>query len=158
MASLAFHPLTPDRWVDFEALALFGPRGAIRGCWCMWWRIKRKEFEANKDAGNKAAMKAIVHSGHVPGLLAYDGRLPVGWVSVAPRADFPVLGRSPILKPVDDKPVWSIVCFFIHRDYKGQGLSHRLLDAAVRHASAHGATIIEGYPIAPKAGEGPDIY
>jgi GNAT superfamily N-acetyltransferase len=158
MTPLTFHPLTPARWADFEALAHFGPSGAIRGCWCMWWRIKRKEFEDNGNAGNKAAMKAIVDGGDVPGLLAYDGDSPVGWVSIGPRPDFGVLGRSPILKPVDDQPVWSIVCFFVHKDYKGQGVSQRLLAAAVSYAAAHGAAIVEGYPIAPKAGEDGDIY
>lgn len=153
---LSFHPLTPARWSDFEAF--FGRHGAVDGCWCMWWRITRKEFEANHNAGNKAAMKAIVDGGGVPGLLAYDGDSPVGWVSVGPRDDFPVLGRSPILKPVDAQPVWSIVCFFIHKAQRCQGMSARLIEAAVGYASTHGAAIVEGYPIAPQAGETPPVY
>jgi GNAT superfamily N-acetyltransferase len=156
MTDLVFLPLSPDRWPDFETF--FGRHRAVNGCWCMWWRITRKEFEANHSASNKAAMQAIVEAGDVPGLLAYDGDSPVGWISVAPRADFPVLGRSPILKPVDDQPVWSIVCFFIHKAYRGQGLTARLIEAAVDYAAAHGATIVEGYPIAPRPDEGPHIY
>jgi GNAT superfamily N-acetyltransferase len=153
---LTFHPLTPDRWSDFEAF--FGRHGASDGCWCMWWRIKRKEFEANHNAGNRAAMKAIVESGDVPGLLAYDGDSPVGWVSVGPRADFSVLGRSPILKPVDAQPVWSIVCFFMRTARRGQGMSALLIEAAVSYAAAQGASIVEAYPIAPQAGETPPVY
>jgi len=156
MTDLVYHPLTPDHWSDFETL--FGPHGAVGGCWCMWWRIKRKEYEANKNEGNKAAMKAIVEGGRVPGLLAYDADSPVGWVSVGPREEFTVLGRSPVLKPVDDQPVWSVVCFFVHKEYKGQGMSERLLEAAVSYAAARGATIVEGYPIAPKVDDVPDIY
>lgn len=156
LPELDFHSLSPDRWDDFEKL--FGPRGATAGCWCMWWRIKRKDWEANQYEGNRAAIKGIIDSGTVPGLLAYHGDAPVGWVSVGPREDFPVLQRSPILKPVDDQPVWSIVCFVVHKDYKGQGMSGRLLQAAVDYASAQGATIVEGYPIAPKSVEVPDLY
>ena len=156
LPELDFHPVSPDRWDDFETL--FGPRGAMAGCWCMWWRIKRKDWEANQNEGNRAAMKAIIDSGTVPGLLAYHGDAPVGWVSVGPREDFPVLQRSPILKPVDDQPVWSVVCFVVHKAYKGQGMSGRLLQAAVDYASTQGATIVEGYPIAPKSIEVPDIY
>ncbi|HUV27410.1 MAG TPA: GNAT family N-acetyltransferase [Anaerolineales bacterium] len=153
---LIFHPVTPDRWEDMEQL--FGPRGAIGGCWCMWWRIKRVDFEQHQGDGNHEAMCSIVESGKVPGILAYSNGKPVAWCSVAPREDFPVLDRSPILKRVDDQPVWSIVCFFIAKKYRHQGLSSRMLSAAVEYAAGKGARIIEGYPITPKKDQAPDIY
>jgi len=103
-------------------------------------------------------MCSIVESGKVPGILAYSNGKPVAWCSVAPREDFPVLDRSPILKRVDDQPVWSIVCFFIAKKYRHQGLSSRMLSAAVEYAAGKGARIIEGYPITPKKDQAPDIY
>jgi len=151
-----YSPLTPERWQDFESL--FGPRGAVGGCWCMWWRLTRSEFSAKQGEGNRLAMKAIVDAGEIPGLLAYQGSRLAGWVSVAPREHFPVLQRSPILKPVDDQPVWSVVCFFIAKPYRRQGMTTRLIKAAVEHASQHGAKIVEGYPIKPLKDEAPDIY
>ncbi|MFN2213480.1 MAG: GNAT family N-acetyltransferase [Anaerolineales bacterium] len=154
--NLEFHPVTPERWEDLERL--FGPRGAIGGCWCMWWRVKRKEFEQNQGDGNHDAMCSIVESGVVPGILAYAEGEPVAWCSVGPREDFPVLDRSYVLKRVDDEPVWSIVCFFIGKNYRNQGLSSSLLLAAVEYAAQNGARLIEGYPIAPKKDQAPDIY
>ena len=154
--ALEFHPVTPDRWHDLENL--FGPRGAIGGCWCMWWRIKRVEFEGQQGDGNHQAMHDIIHSGRVPGILAYSEGEPVAWCSVAPREDFPVLDRSPILKRVDDQPVWSIVCFFIAKGFRHQGFSTRMLKAAVEFAKQNGARIVEGYPIEPKKDRAPDIY
>jgi GNAT superfamily N-acetyltransferase len=154
--SLTFHPLTPDRWNDFEAL--FGPRGACGGCWCMWWRIKRSDFDQQKGAGNRIALQQIVASGEVPGLLAYDtlaGGPPVGWCSVAPREAFPALERSRVLKRVDDQPVWSVVCFFIAKPYRRQGLTVSLLRAAVEYARLGGARIVEGYPEDPKKADIP---
>ena len=153
---LDFHPVTPERWVDLEKL--FGPRGAIGGCWCMWWRIKRVEFEQGQGDGNHEAMCSIVESGNVPGILAYFAGEPIAWCSVAPRGEFSVLDRSPVLKRVDHQPVWSIVCFFIAKDYRHQGLSAIMLQAAVKYASQHGARIVEGYPIEPKKDRTPDIY
>ena len=153
---LEFQPVTPDRWEDMEQL--FGPRGAIGGCWCMWWRVKRKDFELQQGEGNHDAMCTIVESGKVPGILAYSEGEPAAWCSVAPREDFPVLDRSPILKRVDDQLVWSIVCFFIAKKYRHQGLSSRMLTAAVDYATKNGARIIEGYPITPKKDQAPDIY
>ena len=151
-----FHPVTSERWHDLEKL--FGPRGAIGGCWCMWWRIKRVEFEEQQGEGNHQAMHDIIHSGRVPGILAYTEGEPVAWCSVAPREDFPVLDRSRILKRIDDQPVWSIVCFFISRPFRHQGLSSRMLEAAVDFARQNGARIVEGYPIVPKKDSALDIY
>jgi GNAT superfamily N-acetyltransferase len=153
---LEFQPVTTKQWKDMEQL--FGPRGAIGGCWCMWWRVKRKDFELQQGDGNHDAMCTIVESGKVPGILAYAEGEAVAWCSVAPREDFSVLDRSPILRRVDEQQVWSIVCFFITKKYRHQGLSSRMLSAAVEYAAQKGARIIEGYPITPKKDQAPDIY
>ncbi len=151
----SFQPLTLDRWPDFERL--FGEHGAVGGCWCMWWRLKGSEFERQKGDANRRAMNAIVESGEVPGILAYQLGFPVGWCSVAPRERFGRLNRSPILKPVDERPVWSVGCFFIDRAYRGGGLSGALLRAAIEYVKGRGGRLLEGYPIAPrKGGELPD--
>jgi GNAT superfamily N-acetyltransferase len=142
---LEFHPLTPDRWRDFETL--FGPRGAYGGCWCMWPRLRQKEFDANSGADNRRAMKEVVASGEEPGLLAYAGGKPVGWVALAPRERLAHLERSRNLKRVDDQPVWSIVCFVVDKPARGGGMMAKLLSAAIQYARERGARIVEGYPV-----------
>jgi GNAT superfamily N-acetyltransferase len=148
LANLTFHPLTPERWSDLEAL--FGKNGAYGGCWCMWWRVSRSEFSKQANEGNRQALKAITESGEVPGILAYVENQPAGWCSIAPREAFPSLERSRTLKRVDDLPAWSAVCFYVARPYRRKGLMADLLRAAIDYASEHGARIIEGYPIDPK--------
>ncbi len=103
-------------------------------------------------------MRRIVRGGGAPGLIAYAGKDPVGWVSVGPREDFPVLDRSQTLKRVDERPVWSVTCFYIPRGFRRQGLQRKLLEAAVAHARKKGARWVEGYPIEPKALSGCDGY
>lgn len=153
--SLKFHPLTPSRWPDFEKL--FGKSGAYGGCWCMWWRSKRSEFEKRGGSGNRRAMKRIVDAGTIPGILAYHGRAPVAWCSIAPRKDFASLNRSRVLKPLDDTPVWSIVCFFVARDYRGRGIALSLIKAAVGYARKQGARVVEAYPTLPRKGRLPPV-
>ena len=147
-SQLIFLPLTQERWSDFEAL--FGERGACGGCWCMFWRLKRAEFEHRKGSGNKSAMKTIVNSGKIPGILAFYEGKPVGWCSVAPREQFSALERSRILKRIDDLPVWSITCFYIEKHYREKGLSIQLLKAAVEYVKRRGGKILEAYPVEPK--------
>lgn len=147
--TVVFHPLTPERWNDLEAL--FGPRGACAGCWCMWWRGQRSEWERLKGAGNKEAFHALVMLGMEPGILAYAGGQPVGWCAVEPREAYPGLERSRVLKRVDEEPVWSVTCFFVARGYRRRGLTVRLLDAAATFAGERGARIVEGYPVEPKS-------
>ncbi len=149
-------PLTPERWGDLEAL--FGERGACGGCWCMWWRLARSEFERRKGDGNREAFRRRVEAGPPPGLVAYRGGEPVGWCAVAPREEYAVLGRSPVLEPVDDTPVWSLTCFFIRRDLRRSGLSVALIEAAVRFARGAGARWLEGYPVVPRKDVAPDVF
>lgn len=152
---VSYRPLTPDRWDDFERV--MGPNGAWGGCWCMWWRLSAAEFERTRGEEARRSMKAIVDAGRVPGILAYVDGEPVGWCSVAPRDEFPRLNRSPLLKPVDDAPVRSIVCFYVPRKRRGQGLAQGLLEAAVAHAQHQGASVVEGYPIEPRGDRHPAV-
>jgi GNAT superfamily N-acetyltransferase len=143
-ADLEFKPATKERWKDVEEL--FGARGACGGCWCMSWRLPRATFNRQKGAGNRSALRDIIFRGTEPGILAYHRREPVGWCALAPRQDYPALGRSRILAPVDAEPVWSVSCLFVAKRYRNQGVSTALLKAAVRFARERGAKIIEGYP------------
>ena len=58
---LSFKPLTIEKRGDF--VSLFAERGVCGGCWCMLWRLSRKEFERQKEDTNKLAMKTIVAAG-----------------------------------------------------------------------------------------------
>jgi len=149
--TLAVLPLTPERWPDLEAV--FGARGCsiARSCWCMAYRLSgdRKPLRQGqrRSAVHRAALKALVDGGRPPGLLAYHDGVPVGWVSLGPREDFAKLQRSPVMKPVDDRPVWSIVCFVVPPQHRGQGVAHALLRGAIVYAREQGATLLEAYPM-----------
>lgn len=148
---LQVHPLTPDRWADIEKL--FGPSGAYGGCWCMYFRRRRKDWDTARAADNKAGLKALADAGHPPGLLAYINGEPAGWVSLDQRDRFQHITYSRKLKPDPaETGVWSIVCFVVAREHRRKGIQTSLIDAAVDYARAHGAKVVEAYPIQPAAG------
>ena len=152
---LTIKPVTTAEWPDLQAL--FSEPGPQNGCWCMYWRVKRADFHRHYGEEHRRAMEQIIASGRVPGILAYLEGRPVGWCSVAPREEFPVLDHSRTLKRVDDEPVWSIVCFFVGREYRGRGLTGALIEAAVGYARERGARIVEAYPLVPKGGRYPQF-
>ena len=115
----------------------------------MYWRVKRSEFNKQYGEDNERALKEIVESGRVPGILAYLDGQPVGWCSIAPREEYAVLDRSPTLRRVDNEPVWSIVCFFVSKPYRHRGLSKALIEAGIEYARENGARIVEAYPLIP---------
>jgi GNAT superfamily N-acetyltransferase len=143
-------PLTKERWPDL--VELFERPGAsiARGCWCMYYR--RSGAPPDPPAGlsraraNKRDLKALVDRGVVPGLLGYDRGRPVGWVSLGPRADYAKLARSPVMKPLDAEPVWSIVCFFVDAGARHRGVADAMLKGALAWAREQGATLLEAYP------------
>jgi GNAT superfamily N-acetyltransferase len=142
---IEIQPVTVDRWDDLEAL--FGANGAYSNCWCMFWRVKRKEFDQLHREGRKAKLHEMTRKNEIPGILAYVAGQPAGWCSVGPRESFLALESSRILKRVDDQPVWSIVCFFVGKGFRGQGMMSALVHGAVAYARSRGARIVEGYPI-----------
>ncbi len=146
---LEIQPLTPDRLPDLATL--FGQGGDPKWCWCAWYRLRSVDFATATATDNRRVLERAVREtagdGRAPGLVAYHGDEAVGWVSLGPRDDYRRLQHSKVLGPVDDAPVWSIVCFVVARRSRGKGIATALLDAAVEYARAHGATLLEAYPV-----------
>lgn len=138
-------PATAERWNDLESL--FGAKGAYAGCWCMFWRLERGDFKKLKGAGTQAVLHDLVCENEVPGVLAYAEGKAVGWCSIGPRQEYAALENSRILKRIDDTPVWSVVCFFVAKTHRNQGVMEHLLRGAVKYALEQGAQAIDGYPI-----------
>jgi GNAT superfamily N-acetyltransferase len=150
-------PLSPNKWGVFEQL--FGPRGACAGCWCMYWKLPRKDFNTGQGDSNRMAQKRIVDSGCMPGLLACVDDTPAGWVAVEPRENYPVLNNSRILKRLDELAVWSVTCFFVTKKYRNQGLTVALLKAVIEHVAKQGGEVVEGYPVdPPESGKMPPVF
>lgn len=148
---LTVRPLTPERWPDLEAIFNAPGCSVARGCWCMHYRLTGNAAQPPKQMtrtrAHRAQLKALVDAGRALGLIGYRGRLPVGRVSLGPREEFARLARSPIMKPVDDQPVWSIICFVVPSQCRGQGIAEALLSGAIVYARKHGALLIEAYPV-----------
>lgn len=123
----------------------------------MWWRVTRREFEENGNAGNRRAFKSLVDAGEVPGLLAYLGDEAIGWCAVAPREHYGALERSRVLRRLDELPVWSLVCLFVLRPWRGRGVAHALVEAAATHVATRGGELIEAYPTAPRGRRLPGV-
>ena len=145
-------PLTPERWPDLEAV--FAARGCsvARGCWCMFYRrsgaMPPPPRGMTRGQRARSDLRKLTDAGDVPpGLVGYRGRQPVGWISLGPREDFRRLERSPVMKAVDDAKVWSIVCFVVPSEFRGQGIAHELLRGAIAWARKQKVKILEAYPV-----------
>jgi len=158
--TLAVRPLTPARWDDLQTI--FDARGCsvARSCWCMYYRVSGKGAYTrpsdDQRSRSRAALKDLAARDPPPGLIGYRGRTPVGWISLGPREDYAKLVRSPTMKPVDAQRVWSIVCFVVPSQYRGQGVARALLAGAVEYARARGVRLLEGYPVDKRAPGAPD--
>lgn len=148
---LAVRPVTPDLWPALDQL--FGRSGASNGCWCMYWRLGPDYARRPRD-DNRVALRSLVEQGPPPGLLAFEGDLPVGWCQFTPRTALPWLDSGPRVPRVDDRPVWSISCFFVRRSHRRRGVATALIEEAVRLAREQGIAVLEAYPIDMDASRG----
>jgi GNAT superfamily N-acetyltransferase len=156
MASeLDIQPLTPERIPDLATL--FEQGGDPKFCWCAYFRIRGFDFSGGSKTRHRGVLEQAADDtaaeGRAPGLVAYADGDVVGWVSVGPREDYERLMHSKVLAPVDEVPVWSIVCFVVGRRSRGQGIATALLDAAIDYARGHGATMLEAYPVEVQPGK-----
>jgi GNAT superfamily N-acetyltransferase len=142
-------PLIGERFAD---LAQLFATGDPRWCWCMYFRVRGQTWTNSTDANNRAELEGLTAAadasgGVAPGLVAYRDGTAIGWVSLAPREDYERLAFSKLLRPIDERSVWSIVCFVVAGRQRGKGVATALLDAAIGYARERGAATLEAYPI-----------
>ncbi|MCW5876839.1 MAG: GNAT family N-acetyltransferase [Anaerolineales bacterium] len=142
--SIQIHPATSANWDDLETL--FGEHGADAGCWCMFWRLRHKDYAQGTPETNKLAHKQMLAEGRPTGLLAYLDGKAVGWCGVSPRAAFARLDSSKLIPSTQEKTAWSVICLFVDGAARGQGAGLALLNEAANFARAHGASLLEAYP------------
>lgn len=157
LSQITFEPLTMANWAKF--VQLFGAKGACGNCWCMYYRLKKADFNEGKaDDGNKEAMQNIVKEGKPTGILGFYEGQPIAWCAFAPREHFIKLENSRVHKRIDNNPVWSIPCFFIDKKFRRQGISVELLKVVINYAKEHNIKIIEAYPTIPTKESLPDSF
>lgn len=144
--ALDVHPATEDRFDDVATL--LAPRRAdAPACWCLTYRLTSSENSALTAQQRPERLRQLCARDPAPGVLAYLDGEPVGWCAVGPRAEMGRLERSRTIPRVDDRPVWSVVCFVVRVGYRQRGVARALLAGAVEHARSSGAVAIEGYPV-----------
>jgi len=139
-------PVTPDRFDDFADV--INPNRRPTHCWCLSHRLPAAEIEALGGGSREQAMRRVCER-QPPGVVTYQDGVPVGWCSIGPRATIPRLAASKLIRPVDDVPVWSIICVVVRGGYRRQGVTAHLLEGAVRYAAEQGAPAVEAYPVDP---------
>ena len=148
---LTVEPLTRARWADLEAI--FSARGCsvARSCWCVYYRESGPSTvlapgERLRDH-RRRELQAWSSSEMPAGLIGYEGGRPVGWVSLGPRGSYRKLEKSPVMKPVDGQPAWSVVCFVVPAEHRRRGVVSRLLAGAAEYARQRGVRLLEAYPV-----------
>ena len=156
LMTLSFKPLIADNFNDL--IILFGEKGACGGCWCMWWRLKNKDYEQSKGIRNKELLENLISNSKPLGIIAYEKNNPIGWCSISPRKSLKRLETSKLFKPIDNLDVWSITCLYVDKKIRNTGLSVRLINQASEFAFKKGATCIEAYPIHSNKNKTPDLF
>jgi hypothetical protein len=143
-------PVTPDRVDDFAAVA--NPNRRPSHCWCLSHRLSAREITELGGGSREAAFRALCARENPPGVIGYDDGEPVGWCSIGPRSENTRLSQSRLIRPLDDVPVWSIICVVIRGGYRRRGYTTPLINGAVEYAATRRAPAVESYPVDPGSG------
>jgi GNAT superfamily N-acetyltransferase len=141
------HPVTPDRFDDFADV--INPNRRTTHCWCLSHRLRARDIENLGGGSREQAARRLCERERPPGVLTYRDGVPVGWVSISPRADIPRLVGSALIRPVDDVPVWSVICMVVRGGHRKRGVTTPMLEGAVAWAASQGAPAVEAYPVDP---------
>ena len=142
---VSVRPATAERFEDVRAI--LGPRRDTQpACWCLYYRLGSSEFNALQGRQRPEHLRELCSREHAPGMLAYLDAEPVGWCALGPRSEMGRLVRSRTIPKIDDRPVWSIVCFVVRVGYRRRGVAHALLDGAIAYATECGVETLEAYP------------
>jgi GNAT superfamily N-acetyltransferase len=143
-------PASLERWPDIEQLF------AGTACWCQYWRLSSGEYgRVSKGSLDKAlaerrgTLRSQLEGQPPPGMLAYIGGQIAGWCGFGIRSEMQRLARSRTIPTVDDRPVWSIVCFLVRKGFRRRGVARALLQGVIAYALEKGAPALEAYPIDP---------
>lgn len=141
------HPVTPERFDDFADV--INPNRRESHCWCLSHRLRLKEIDELGDGSRESAAQALAAGSGSFGVVTCRDDVPVGWCHIAPRAEISRLSASKLIRPLDDLPVWSIICVVVRSGHRRQGVTEHLIEGAVAHAAAQGAPAVETYPVDP---------
>lgn len=143
----ATHPVTPDRFEDFADVV--NPNRRTTHCWCVTHRLRAKDIEELGAGDRELAMRELCARENPPGVVTYRDGAPVGWCNIGARAEMPKLAASKLIRPVDDVPVWSIICLVVRAGHRRQGVTGHVIEGAVAYAASRGAPAVEAYPVDP---------
>lgn len=147
MATWETHPVTPDRFEDFADVV--NPNRRATHCWCLSHRLRQREIDELGEGSREQAARRLCEREVPPGVVTYRDGVPVGWCNIGARSDIPRLVHSTRIHPVDDVPVWSIVCVVVRGGYRRQGVTAHLIEGAVAWAAEQGAPAVEAHPVDP---------
>ncbi|GMA20519.1 GNAT family N-acetyltransferase [Arsenicicoccus piscis] len=141
------HAVTEDRFDDLADV--INPNRRATHCWCLSHRLRAADIEELGHGSREQAMRALCSRELPPGVVVYQDGVPVGWCHVSPRSEIPRLVASKLITPIDEVPVWSIICVVVRGGHRKQGVTTPLIEGAVAHAKKHGAPAVEAYPVDP---------
>lgn len=148
MTTWATHPVTERRFDDFADV--INPHRRATHCWCLSHRLRTQDIDDLGDGSRESAARALAAGRSTFGVVTYRDDTPVAWCHIAPRDEIPRLVASKLITPIDDVPVWSIICVVVRAGHRRQGVTTRLIEGAVAYAASRGAPAVESYPVDPQ--------
>jgi len=145
--------LSLSTWPDFEKLGV--KQG---GCWCMYYARPRPVGKGLSTEEwkkiNRKDKETLVRQGRSHAILVYDEKTPVGWCQYGSRDELPRIdagrGYRKVRQPVGAEKIWRITCFFVDKQYRGQGVSKIALHAALESIRNKGGGVVEAFPVVSK--------
>lgn len=144
-SGVVVEPAEPGRWDDVLRLI----SGPSQQCTCQYWRMSSGDYGRSTLDQRVEALRRQIEDQPAPGMVAYVDGQAVGWCGFGVRSGLERLVRSRTIPAIDDRPVWSIICFQVRPGHRRRGVTHALLQAVIEYAKVMDAPALEAYPVDP---------
>lgn len=142
------NPELAECFVDYLENVDFSHAHHWSTCYCRYYHLDCSSELWQKRTGAENRLEAIeqIKLGKMKGYLAFDGEKCIGWCNANNIKEF-LRFKNELDSITQGKKVGCVICFVVHKDYRGKGVARELLKQSIIDFKSNGYDAVIALPV-----------